>query len=56
MINGKKNYISMMSFLLEGDTHQRDMYSGCQVPFHISVSAGAERDAFKGDWGRKAAV
>ena len=51
-----KNYISMRSLLLEGDAHQRDMYSGCQVHFRISVSAGAERDAFKGEWGRKAVV
>lgn len=46
----------MRSLLLEGDSLQRNVYSGCQVRFLISVSARAEGDVLKGERGRKVAV
>lgn len=39
----------MRSLLLKGDSHQRDVWSECQVHFLISVSAGTERDALRGN-------
>lgn len=39
----------MRSLLLKGGSHQRDVWSECQVHFLISAPAGAERDALGGD-------